>query len=269
MEYGICLKSVIALRSTPDHRSEMVSQLLFGELYRITIRESSWYKIQMVYDNYEGWIPQNQANLIEHDEFFRLEQAPCPVCLDLVQLIGRESRHDYLPILTGSSLPGIRDGKLTLAGEQFSFDGSLSLPGTLVPDNNMPDGESVRYHLRESAMLYLNAPYLWGGRSSFGLDCSGFVQMVFKLQHIQLHRDASQQAQQGEVVGLIFEARTGDLAFFDNEEGQISHVGMFLSNNSLIHCSGSVRIDPIDQEGIYNHDQQRYTHKLRLIKRVI
>ena len=115
----------------------------------------------------------------------------------------------------------------------------------------------------------MNAPYLWGGRTPFGIDCSGFVQMVYKLQGMKLLRDASQQATLGEVVSLIDEAESGDLAFFDDAEGNIIHVGMLIDRQRIIHCSGKVKINNLDHEGIYDANLQKYTHKLRLIKRII
>jgi cell wall-associated NlpC family hydrolase len=119
------------------------------------------------------------------------------------------------------------------------------------------------------ALLYLNAPYVWGGRTPFGIDCSGFVQMVYKMKKIKLLRDASQQASQGEVISLLGEAEPGDLAFFDDAEGKITHVGLLIDRSHIIHCSGKVRIDVLDHEGIYNEAVQKYTHKLRLIRRIV
>jgi cell wall-associated NlpC family hydrolase len=149
------------------------------------------------------------------------------------------------------------------------FEGPVS-DSTLLEEASTPQEriEAIRA-ITDEAMLYLNAPYLWGGRSPFGIDCSGFVQMVYKLKKVKLLRDATQQATQGEIVNLLEEAEPGDLAFFDNEEGQISHVGMLIDRFRIIHASGQVRIDAIDHEGIFDGKLEKYTHKLRLIKRMV
>ena len=143
--------------------------------------------------------------------------------------------------------------------EKYVFEGQIS-------NNNETPNRKV---ILENAMMYLNSPYLWGGRSPFGIDCSGFVQMVFKAVGVKLLRDASQQATQGETISFLSEAQQGDIVFFDNEEQQIIHVGILLGNNKIIHASGKVRIDIIDHEGIYNVDTKKYTHKLRLIKKLV
>jgi cell wall-associated NlpC family hydrolase len=118
-------------------------------------------------------------------------------------------------------------------------------------------------------MLFLNSAYLWGGRSIFGVDCSGFCQTVFRFIGIPLLRDAYQQASQGEAIGFLEETKLGDLAFFDNEEGRITHVGMLLDQDTIIHASGRVRMDTIDHLGIVNVDTGLHTHKLRIIKRML
>lgn len=269
MEFGICLQSVASVRAEPSHKAEMVTQLLFGELFRISGTEGQWHRIQLVCDGYEGWIHQLQVHPLDKDEFLQLQHAPTPVTLDLVQLITRERQQDMIPVVLGSSLPGYYDGRLDISGEGYLYDGSVSDETGLTGSGTVQGNDAILVQLRENAMLYLNAPYMWGGRTPLGIDCSGFVQMVYKLQNFQLLRDASQQATQGEIVGLLFESITGDLAFFDNEEGQICHVGMIIGPNKIIHCSGNVRIDHIDQEGIFNKELKRYTHKLRLIKRMI
>jgi cell wall-associated NlpC family hydrolase len=119
-----------------------------------------------------------------------------------------------------------------------------------------------------AATSFLNTPYLWGGRTHFGIDCSGFTQAVFKLQGINLLRDASQQVDQGYAINLLQETKLGDLAFFENQEGNIVHVGILLNNEKIIHASGRVKIDFIDEKGIFSEELKRYTHKLKAIKRM-
>lgn len=261
MEFGICMQSIIPVRAEPGHRTEMVTQLLFGELYRITEYQSGWCKIQVEYDNYEGWIPEIQVNHIDQPEFLHLAATPVPVASDLVQILSHENRRSILPVVAGSSLPGLTDSSLRIAGESFLYEGSASIPD---PGKN-PDVKL----LLENAGLYLNAPYLWGGRTPFGIDCSGFVQLIYKISHIRLLRDAAQQATQGEIIPLLEEAEPGDLVFFDNEEGEIVHTGILFDRSHLIHCSGHVKINLIDHEGIFDEEAGKYTHRLRLIRRIL
>lgn len=267
MEYGICLLSTIPVRREPSHRSEMVTQLLFGELYRITAIEGPWHCITLAYDNYEGWIDAPQVHRIPEEEFVRLVHVPTPVTLDLVELMANDTRKTLIPVITGSSLPGFDGEGISIGDTRFQFEGQVST--AFRKTENSSGVQADPEQLTQDSLLYLNAPYQWGGRSPFGLDCSGFVQMAFKLHGIRLLRDASQQATQGEVIPLLAEAGSADLAFFDNEEGTITHVGILLDTRRIIHCSGEVRIDPIDHEGIFNAQMGKYTHRLRLIRRLI
>jgi hypothetical protein len=269
MDFGICLQSVVPVRIEPTHRSEMVTQILFGELYRIMSMEDSWLRVNLVYDNYEGWIDQKQSFPLDEKEFIRLINADTPASLDLVQLLSNETRQSITPIPLGSSLPGIADHKFSVAKEFFSFEGLVADTGALETAVTLKDRQKAKQKLIDDAMLYLNAPYLWGGRTPFGIDCSGLTQMVYKLKKIKLLRDAAQQATQGEPLNFISESEPGDLAFFDDEEGNIIHVGLMTDRYHIIHASGKVRIDIIDHEGIFNEDEKRYTHKLRVIKRII
>ena len=160
-----------------------------------------------------------------------------------------------LPIPLGASLSFLNHSDINTA--QFEFEGTKA------------NGIQDKSKLINTAFLYLNAPYLWGGKTPFGIDCSGFTQMVYKLNGYNLFRDASQQATQGEALSFIEESEPGDLAFFDNEEGNIIHVGIIMENNYIIHASGKVRIDRLDHLGIFNPETQKHTHKLRVIKKVI
>lgn len=269
MDFGFCLQSVVPVRIEPTHKSEMVTQILFGELYRIMRKEDQWLKVQLTYDNYEGWIDQKQSFPIEEEEFIRLINAETPASLDLVQLLSNETRKSITPILLGSSLPGIVDHRFSVSNEVFSFDGLIADTGALETMLTTQLRQKVKQTIIEDAMLYINAPYIWGGRTPFGIDCSGLTQMVYKLKKIKLLRDAVQQATQGETLNFISESEPGDLAFFDDEEGNIIHVGLMMERNRIIHASGKVRIDIIDHEGIFNEDKRRYSHKLRMIKRII
>jgi cell wall-associated NlpC family hydrolase len=164
-----------------------------------------------------------------------------------------------IPVVAGSSLPNYHQGHIAFGDESYEFDGEI----------NHPDPDEARRQLVEFAMVYRNAPYLWGGRSPFGIDCSGLVQVLYKMVGVALKRDAYQQAEEGHTLSFVEEAELGDLAFFDNEEGHIIHVGMLVGPNSIIHASGKVRIDKLDHQGIFNVDTGKYSHKLRLIRKVL
>lgn len=268
MEFGICLQSVVPLRKEPHHQAEMITQLLFGELYRIMETRDQWAKVQLVYDSYEGWICDLQTNRIQEEEFLRHFEAETPCSLDLVQLISNESTKEVFPVILGSSLPGIEEFRMELAGNSFLYDGQLSSLSELEEAETPQDIIEVKHAMLHDAMMYLNAPYLWGGRTPFGIDCSGLVQMIYRSRQIKLLRDAKQQASQGEVIGLIDEAEPGDLVFFDDGNGEITHVGMLVNRQQVLHCSGKVRLDRIDHIVIFQPELQKYTHKLRLIKRM-
>jgi gamma-D-glutamyl-L-lysine dipeptidyl-peptidase len=269
MEFGISLQSILPLRSEPTHTAEMVSQILFGELFRVLQKGENWLKVQLSYDNYEGWIDSKQVTFLNEPEFIRLFNAETPSSLDLVQLLSNDTKKTILPVVLGSSLPGLADFHFRVRDQIFSFEGLISAPGTVERIMTSQERLSAKQKLVDDAMLYLNAPYLWGGRSPFGIDCSGLVQMVYKLNKIKLLRDASQQVMLGESLNFVTEAEPGDLAFFDDEEGNIIHVGLIMDKRLIIHASGKVRIDSLDHHGIYSEEEKRYTHKLRVIRRII
>lgn len=249
MEYGICNLSIVPLRSETMDMSEMVTQLLYGEHFKVLEKRKKWSRIRLAFDNYEGWIDNKQYITIQEEEYNSLEQTPLRLSADMVDfVIGPNSQ--LLSVCLGSTVSSCRN-------LEHSFEGK-SLEGKLPKEK-----------LIETALLYINAPYLWGGKSPFGIDCSGFTQMVYKLNGHKLFRDASQQATQGEALSFIEESEPGDLAFFDNDEGRITHVGIIMEDNYIIHAHGKVRIDRLDHSGIFNYEVRNHTHKLRVIKRIV
>ena len=258
MKYGICALSIVPCRIEPADTSEMVSQLLFGEIYRVLDERKNWVKVRAVHDGYESWIDRKQHHELKRDVFMELEKAPKTFSTELISLVQSEQDKSFFPLVLGSMLPNHTGTQVSFSNLSFEFDG----------DNQQRAGIS-REELIETAFLYLNAPYLWGGRTPFGIDCSGYSQIIYRMSGIDLPRDASQQAEVGERLSFIEEATPGDLAFFDNKEGRITHVGILLGDNKIIHASGKVRVDRIDHQGIFNDEMRDYSHHLRLITRVI
>ncbi|BDB53396.1 C40 family peptidase [Flavobacterium ammonificans] len=252
--FGICNLAIIPLRAEPNDRSEIVSQVLFGEHFEVVEELKQWRKIRLQFDNYEGWVDFKQFQIISETDYKILSKEPITLNADLIDYISAPN-NTLLPIPLGASLSFLDHSEIN--SSQFVFDGSKI------------SGIQDKSQLITTAFMYLNAPYLWGGKTPFGIDCSGFTQMVYKLNGYRLSRDASQQATQGDALSFIEESEPGDLAFFDNEEGAIIHVGIIMENNYIIHASGKVRVDRLDHLGIFNPETQKHTHKLRVIKKII
>ncbi|MBE0637633.1 MAG: C40 family peptidase [Bacteroidales bacterium] len=257
--YGFCHLSSIPVRAGDSHKSEMVSQLLFGETFEIIGESGDFQLIRGTLDKYEGYISKKQHLTLSKAEFENLFSKPPQFPLNAISTMEELNSGNKFFVMTGSSLRGFKNGRLNVGGMEFRFSEPIHEPHFPVNRND----------LAETAKLFLHAPYLWAGRSLFGIDCSGLMQVVFNIHGMILQRDAAYQSQTGETLNLLSEAATGDLAFFDDEEGKITHVGMLLHDNKIIHSSGYVRVDNIDHHGIYNQSLKKYTHKLRLVKRVI
>jgi hypothetical protein len=252
--FGICNLAIIPLRAEASDRSEIVSQVLFGEHFEILEQFNQWSKIKLQYDHYEGWVDSKQYQIISESEYKQLSDDAIVLNADLLEYITGVN-NTLLPIPLGASLSFLNHADINTANYNFE--------GTKI------SGAKTKNCILNTAFMYLNAPYLWGGKTPFGIDCSGFTQMVYKLNGYKLLRDASEQATQGEPLSFIEESEAGDLAFFDNEEGNIIHVGIIMDDNYIIHASGKVRIDRLDHLGIYNSEANRHTHKLRVIKKII
>ncbi|MCZ8198537.1 MAG: C40 family peptidase [Flavobacterium sp.] len=252
--FGICNLAIIPLRIEPSDRSEIVSQILFGEHFEVLEQQKQWAKIKLQYDEYEGWVDSKQFQIISEADYQQLSSDAVILNSDLIEYITGPNNL-LIPIPLGASLSFLSHNEINT--QNYDFEG-LKI-----------SGQKPKSNLINTAFMYLNSPYLWGGKTPFGIDCSGFTQMVYKLNGYRLLRDASQQATQGEALSFIEESEPGDLAFFDNEEGNIIHVGIIMDDNYIIHASGKVRIDRLDHLGIYNAEINKHTHKLRVIKKII
>ncbi len=233
MVNGQCLLSFIPMRAEASDRSEQVSQLIFGETYEVLEENEKWYYIETSFDQYRGWIDKKQFSPQVYE--VSLHQ----VYTKTSSLEPFENKYILMPL--GAFVPNELSSKLLNLNEALSL-----------------------------FKQYIGVPYVWGGKTNFGYDCSGFTQSFFKTIGIALKRDAYQQATQGEDVMLLSESQTGDLAFFDNAEGRIMHVGIVIENNGafeILHASGELRIDTLDHQGI-NKKSEGYSHNLRLIRRI-
>lgn len=254
MRYAYCPVPVAPVRLEPSHRTEMVNQLLYGEAMEVLEGKDDWFRIRSLYDNYEGWVTWHMVQ--ETDAETALLPATF-VVKDPVGVVSTGNGTIHLPM--GASLSDFdpANGRLSTNGEVFK--------GNYNDTSAAPKVERII----ETAHALLFAPYLWGGKTIFGIDCSGFVQTVFRVHGLRLLRDAFQQAEQGFPVPELPQAKAGDLAFFHNEKGRIIHVGMLLNPSQIIHASGNVRIDPIDAGGITHLQTGRKTHQLHSLRRLV
>lgn len=238
MNKGICIVTVAPVRAEASDRAEIVTEMLFGESADILEVNKNWTRIKMHYDGYEGWMDTKQLKPVTAED---LSKRKVTVVTE-----------DFSSVL-------MNDGKVLLSmGSEVEFP--------VVASRRSHD---IRESIALTAREFLNVPYLWGGKSFFAIDCSGLTQLVYKIHNIKLPRDTSQQILVGESLNFVEESQPGDLAFFENTEGRIVHVGIMLDNHKIIHASGKVRIDTLDSTGIFNKELNKHTHRLRVIKSII
>jgi len=256
---GIIKLSLVPLRVSDSETSEMTSQLLFGEEVKIIEVKDRWYKVQNLMDNYYGWVDRKMIHILStEDEAKTSTVRKYYVSVPLLECTKAISNEKML-LAGGSVLHNLLDGKFKIGDEEFYVNISTSEDST----------ENSGQLIVELAKQYLNSPYLWGGKSVMGIDCSGLVQVVFSMVGKMLPRDASQQVDTGIVVDFLSEVQAGDLAFFENPEGKIIHVGILINRHQIIHASGWVKIENYDSQGIISSQTGEYTHTLRVIKRLI
>ena len=261
MRYGISNLSIVPVRTEPREKGEMCTQILFGEHYAILEEQAKWCRVKLAFDGYEGWIDRIMVNEVEEQFFMLLSEMPGIVTTDVFNIVQQAGNYTNFLIVAGSSLPEFDPLSRTFQIGDTAYN--------ILGNGITQDTRSVREIIIDNGLKYFNSPYLWGGRSPFGIDCSGFTQVLYKMAGLSIPRDAVQQSILGDNLSFVEEALPGDLAFFDNEDGSIIHVGIIWEKNKIIHSSGKVRIDNVDHFGIYNIDTKRYTHQMRLMRRII
>ncbi|MDO4229674.1 MAG: C40 family peptidase [Capnocytophaga sp.] len=247
MPYGICHLSIVPIRLEPFAYAEQTSQLLFGELLQVIDKQQDWSYIRMIFDGMEGWVLNSQFKEITDKDFRKALRKKDKYAHKLVTKLRLKTAENLFLLIP--------------KGATFSYNNLLNTSQSMQKNPNTG--------IVSTALEYLNVPYLAGGKTPFGIDASALVQMVYKLNGINLLRTCEKLSKQGKLVDFIEESLPGDLAFFDNEEGQIIHVGILLGDNKIIHSYGKVRIDRLDHIGIFNDEIRNYTHKLRLMRRII
>lgn len=258
MKYGIITTTIVPLRTDASERSEMSTQIQFGELFYILDTRKNWFHIKTLFDDYEGWIDVKTGKMLEESDFFELKDSAPVYTSSLVTEIFQEDSEYPIKLFPGSEIRSLKSGTFNIRDIKYSIkNGVRPLKG------------NHKKLLVDLAMMYINAPYIWGGKSPFGVDCSGLTQIVYKVIGIPIPRDAKDQVKMGTTLNFVNETEPGDLVFFDNDEGDIIHVGMIIEPGKIIHASGHVKINKLDHQGIYNDDLKKYTHKLRVIQRIL
>lgn len=269
MKYAICLQPYIPMRSSASESSEMVSQLLFGDTFRIVDEMPRWYKVIRDCDDYEGWIDWKTATVISESEYrgYLLQMPKSLLLRQPYNMVTRTANgvvaSAYLS--WGSRIYNMDDTGITFRMQNQRYDVPHMTYINPVDVTSMSRKACAKYLLQQAQML-LNVPYLWGGCSAFGIDCSGFTQTLYRFINISLPRDASQQEKMGTAVSFE-EREPGDLAFFGHGDGKVCHVGLVCDGERVLHCSASLHYDELRADGIWSQATGEMTHNLISIKR--
>lgn len=260
MAFGIAITSIIPMRDEACHQSEMVSQILFGEMFNIFEQKEEWSKIKLDFDGTEGWISNSMIQPLDATQYNELKSSTT-IILDTISEIIVGNNSQSMRVMLGSELHvnGKQTNQMIIGDTIYSLKHRASIPMR----------GNIRHSVITKAQEYVYAPYLWGGRSLYGIDCSGFSQTVYKQNAITLPREVEDQFAVGRIIKDIEQAMPGDLAFFANSEGQICHVGIIIDSNRIIHASGYVRFAYLDGKSLFNIDEKTSKYTLVYIRNVI
>ena len=270
MVKGIILHSIVPLRAEGSEESEQLTQLLFGETVDVLEEAERWIRVRNDADRMEGWVDFKMLTKMSDDEFrdysSRLEHSTAMVRMPMAYALSRNNGQT-IPMAAGTRLCDYKTadgyGHFSILGVPFTIDPGMVLEAPLPLNQDS---------LMNLSRLFLNTPYLWGGKNALGMDCSGLTQVLLSLMGVQILRNASEQATQGTSVETLRDAQPCDLVFFD-KKGRVTHVGILLTNDTVLHCSGRVKVEKIDEEGIVSSENYTlyrvgdHTHHLHSIKR--
>ena len=276
VEYVVANATVVPVRENPSEGAEQLTQLLLGEVCEVLDCLPRWTKIRSTLDGQEGWVDFKMLTTTNIQ--YPISNIQAIVAVPMAIATDMETGEELMLTL-GTRLPNYAHGTFEVLGKQYLIAPACvntTLSTASIASDLPSTGASAdlqRSDLITIAQSLLNAPYLWGGKNLMGIDCSGFTQVVYATMGVNLLRNAREQVTQGELVSSLAEAQPGDLAFFDHADRDpkatnISHVGLLLSPTKIIHCSGCVHVDAIDQEGIRLANGE-LTHHLVKIKRYL
>ena len=261
MGYGIALHSVVPVRAEAREGAEQNTQMLFGELCAILEEQPRWVRIRLESDGQEGWADAKMICPMKSEEYKSHKtvlQTAATVAMPMAYAVS-ENNGQTIPLTAGTKLTNYQDGRFEVLGVGFRIDPSMVITKSL--DFN-------EQNLLQAVRFFLNIPYLWGGKNAMGMDCSGFAQIVMSLFGKNLPRNASEQVTCGRMISALSKAKAGDLVFFDHEDGKISHVGIVIDPERVIHCSGRVKVEKLDETGVFNAETGSYSHHLVTIRRI-
>ena len=257
-EYVVNHCTVTPVRQEPSEGSEQLTQLLFGEVCEVLERLSRWTKIRSTVDGQEGWVDFKM--LTSTDIQYLISDIRTVVSVPMAVATDMETGEELMLTL-GTRLPNYAHGTFEVFNKKFLINPMQAM--------KLVNAGATGAEICAVAQSLLNAPYLWGGKNVMGMDCSGFTQVVYSVFGVNLLRNAREQITQGVLVPSLTEAQAGDLAFFDHADRDpqatnVSHVGILLDNKKIIHCSGCVHVDDIDEMGIHLPNGELTNHLVQI-----